>query len=213
MDYHSIVSHYEDCYKKYGDSPRGVDWTQENQVNTRYKVMLDIISYYYEFSKIEHKDSMLDFGCGLSHLYEYIEMSKLYYINYYGLEISKKFFDASVKKFPNNIYYLLDILNDNNKINRKFDFVIMNGVFTEKRGLGYREMFDYFKSMMRRVYQLTNKGIAFNVMSKHVDWEKDFLFHVSFDDMVGFLSENLTRNFVIRNDYGLYEYTVYIFKK
>ena len=49
--------------------------------------------------------------------------------------------------------------------------------------------------------------------SKNVDWERDDLFHLSLDKLSGFLCEKITRNFVIRNDYGLYEYTVYVLKK
>jgi len=56
-------------------------------------------------------------------------------------------------------------------------------------------------------------GIAFNVMSKHVDWERDDLFHLPFDTLAEFLEEHLTRNYVFRNDYGLYEYTTYAYQQ
>jgi len=55
-------------------------------------------------------------------------------------------------------------------------------------------------------------GVAFNVMSKHVDWERDDLFHLPFDTLARYLIASLTRNFVIRSDYGLYEYTTYIYR-
>ena len=73
-------------------------------------------------------------------------------------------------------------------------------------------MFEYLKKMISIIFTKSNKAIAFNVMSKQVDWEVDTLFHVPIDDMANFLTKKITRNFIIRNDYGLYEYTVYIFK-
>ena len=88
----------------------------------------------------------------------------------------------------------------------------MNGVFTEKRNLSFDSMWLYFTNMIESIYKITNKGIAFNVMSKNVDWERDDLFHVSLDQLSSFLCSNITRNFIIRNDYKLYEYTVYVFK-
>ena len=88
----------------------------------------------------------------------------------------------------------------------------MNGVFTEKRDLSYETMFQYFTEMISKIYKHCNKGLAFNVMSKQVDWEVDSLFHVPMKDMEIFLTNNITRDFIIRNDYGLYEYTVYLFK-
>ena len=48
-------------------------------------------------------------------------------------------------------------------------------------------------------------------MSKQVDWERDDLFHLPLDLLADYLTRNLSRHFVIRNDYGLYEYTVYVY--
>jgi hypothetical protein len=49
-------------------------------------------------------------------------------------------------------------------------------------------------------------------MSKQVDWERDDLFYLSLDDLAKCLTSQVTRNFVIRNDYGLYEYTAYVYR-
>jgi hypothetical protein len=54
--------------------------------------------------------------------------------------------------------------------------------------------------------------MAFNVMSKHVDWERDDLFHLPFDELGRWLVSSISRNFVIRADYGLYEYTTYVYR-
>jgi hypothetical protein len=62
------------------------------------------------------------------------------------------------------------------------------------------------------VWARTARGLAFNVMSKHVDWERPDLFHLPFDALAQVLARSLTRNFVIRNDYGLYEYTTYVYR-
>lgn len=54
--------------------------------------------------------------------------------------------------------------------------------------------------------------MAFNVMSKNVDWEREDLFHMPLDELSAFLTSSISRNFIIRNDYGLYEYTVYVYR-
>ena len=88
----------------------------------------------------------------------------------------------------------------------------MNGVFTEKREMTYDEMFAYFRQMIKKAYSLCNRGIAFNVMSKDVDWERDDLFHLPLSELSHFLTGEISRNFIIRNDYGLYEYTTYLYR-
>ena len=74
-------------------------------------------------------------------------------------------------------------------------------------------MFEYFKKMIKLLYFKSSKGIAFNVMTKHVDWEREDLFHLPFDLLASFLKSEISRNYIIRNDYGLFEYTVYLFKE
>lgn len=207
--YSKIIEHYEDCLEKHGDNHLGVDWPKPEDVDKRYKVMLDIIRLNEENGRLV---SLLDFGCGTAHLLEFINRNKYERIVYSGLDISQKFIDLAMKKYPANSFYCLDILDTDTEI-KNFDYIVMNGVFTEKRELSFEEMWVYFTKMISLIYEKCNKGFAFNVMSKNVDWEREDLFHVSHDLLSGFLCKNLNRNYVIRNDYGLYEYTVYVFKK
>lgn len=205
--YLSIVSHYESCLEKHGDTYLGVDWPRKDDVNTRYRVMLEVIKPGTPNKLIR----LLDFGCGASHLNEYILGSGMEDIRYAGLDISEKFVQLSRGKFPFNDFYCVDVLDDDVVV-PNFDYVVMNGVFTEKNHLPFGEMLAYFKQVVKKVFALADRGLAFNVMSKHVDWEREDLFHLPLDTLADFLTKDLTRNFVIRNDYGLYEYTAYLYK-
>lgn len=206
--YKQIVKHYENCFEKFGDSHKGVDWPNLDDAEKRYKIMLDVIQFGKENGS---EVSLLDFGCGLAHLYSYILKNNYDFIKYSGLDISENFTKASKVKFSSVPFYTADILRDPGSV-PQFDYIVMNGVFTEKRELSFDEMWGYFQEMIRAVYSKCEKGVAFNVMSKAVDWEREDLFHLSTDLLIDFLTKNVTRNFIIRNDYGLYEYTVYIYK-
>lgn len=202
-DYKILYKHYENCLKQHGDSHKGVDWPDKKQADMRYKVMLDIID--------KKPCTLLDFGCGLSHLYEFMQKDHIYdNISYTGLDISEKFINASQIKYPNNKYILNDCLQNN--LIESYDYIIANGVFTEKREMSYDVMLSFFKSLLIKIFKFTNIAVAFNVMSKQVDWERKDLFHLALDELAWFFHKNNMRNFVIRNDYGLYEYTVYIYK-
>jgi len=201
-----IVSHYEFCLGKHGDTYKGVDWPNKEDADTRYRVMLEVIK-----PNTSGVVSFLDFGCGASHLYEYILDHKLDKIEYSGLDLSDKFIQLSKQKYPSIKYFCMDILNEDESL-PEFDYIVMNGVFTEKRSLSFDEMFEYFKAVVEKVFAKVKIGLAFNVMSKHVDWERDDLFHMPFDTLASFLKKYLSRNFVIRNDYGLYEYTTYVYR-
>jgi SAM-dependent methyltransferase len=203
MSYLKLAEHYDKCFKEHGDTHLGVNWPKLEDTFKRYDVMLGLI-------KEETSISLLDFGCGTASLNQYIEFLKIKNIKYSGLDINDGFYNTSKLKFPNNDFYCLDILKNESIPN--FDYIVCNGPFTEKRDLSQEEMMDFFTSVIKKLWNKCDKGIAFNLMSKHVDWERDDLFHVSLDELGWFLKNDLSRNFIIRNDYGLYEYTTYVYK-
>ena len=73
-------------------------------------------------------------------------------------------------------------------------------------------MVAFASDIIRAAFDTARIGIAFNVMSKNVDWERDDLFHWGLDELTAFLTKDISRRFVLRNDYGLYEYTVYVYR-
>jgi hypothetical protein len=206
--YKRIAAHYEACLERHGDSHLGVDWPNAEDAETRQTVMLEVIRRPPERAPVR----LLDLGSGAAHLYERILRDGIEDIAYEGLDISEPFVALSREKFPGVPFHCLDVLAAADDELPRCDYAVMNGVFTEKLDLSFEEMTEFFQAMVSRVFGLAEIGIAFNVMSKHVDWERDDLFHLPFDDLATFLKAEISRNFVIRNDYGLYEYTAYVYR-
>ncbi len=201
VSYRSIVNHYEACLEEFGDNHRGVDWPNESDATVRYDVMLDLIDQY--------PNTLLDLGSGTGALLDRIRELNLEGITYSGLDLSAKFIALSREKYAQTDFFCRDILDEGMPGN--YDYVVMNGVFTEKIDLSDAEMWEFFCAMIIEVSKGCNKGMAFNVMSKNVDWEREDLFHLSMDRLAAFLTNAVSREFVIRNDYGLYEYTTYVY--
>jgi SAM-dependent methyltransferase len=206
--YLSIVSFCEGYLDRYGDNYMGVGWTKRQEdADTRYRVMLEAIK-----TGAPGKVKLLDFGCGASHLYEYILKYGIENIEYSGLDLSQKFLDLSRRKFPSIDYYQLDVLEEVGEL-PEFDYIILNGIFTAKYDLSFEEMFAYFQDLIGKLFARARIGIAFNVMSKQVEWEREDLFHLPFDALASFLTTSISRHFVMRHDYGLYEYATYVYKQ
>jgi SAM-dependent methyltransferase len=203
--YRDIVRYVERCFDQHGDNHLGVGWPNRADALTRYQVMLEVIR-----PGTTTPCSLLDFGCGLAHLYQYILDDGRTDIDYFGLDISTALLTIARAKYPSISFYEIDVLRDDQPLPHA-DYVVMNGVFTVKSTLSFDEMRDYAYTVLQRVFPTARVGLAFNVMSKNVDWERDDLFHLPLDDVTGFLTRHLSRNYIIRNDYGLYEYTAYVF--
>ncbi len=206
--YLRLVEHYESCLAKHGDTHLGVDWPKLEDVATRYQVMLEVIRPEHRQQRV----SVLDFGCGAAHLLDYLSQpASSWQVDYAGLDLSPAFIQLCRTKYPQHAFYCQDILTASEPL-PVFDYWVMNGVFTEKRQMSFDEMFAYFCRMIRIAFERSRYGFAFNVMSSHVDWERDDLFHLPLDTLAQFLVKQVGRNFVIRHDYGLYEYTVYVYR-
>ena len=203
--YHTIYKYYESCLDKHGDNNLGVDWPNKEDVDTRFKIMTDIV-----INK-DINNKILDFGCGCGHLYEYILKNNLN-ITYSGLDISPKFYELCKTKFPNQKFYNIDILKDYSDSIKNVDYIVINGVFTEKRDLTDEDMWIFMTDSIKKLFQLAKIGIVFNLMTPIVDYKDDKLFYVSFDKLGFYLKENLSRNFIINNNYKLWEYSVYVYK-
>jgi SAM-dependent methyltransferase len=206
-DYRTIVGHYEGCLERHGDTHLGVDWPDPDDADLRHRIMLDVVRNATEGTPA----TLLDLGCGAAHMVDYMRRNDVRGIEYTGLDLSPRFVELCREKFPDLTFHHLDVLEDGDVL-PSFDYVVLNGVFTEKLGLDHDAMFAYFCAMIRTVFAKTRVAMAFNVMSTHVDWERDDLFHVAYDRMAEFLSREVSRHIVFRADYGLYEYTTYVYR-
>jgi dTDP-4-amino-4,6-dideoxygalactose transaminase len=74
-------------------------------------------------------------------------------------------------------------------------------------------MWDFMTNVIHRLWSITRKAMAFNVMSKQVRQERADLFHVSLDQLADFLYKLAGRSITIRSDYGLFESTCYVRKE
>lgn len=206
--YRTLIDHYEGCLERHGDSHLGVDWPNASDAEIRYRVMTELISPVDATEPV----SLLDFGCGAAHLYDYLQREGRSNVRYIGLDASPKFVELSRAKFPHLEFLCLDALADATTL-PSVDYLVMNGVLTEKRGMSFDEMWAYAQRLIERVFPAVRRGLAFNVMSKHVDWERDDLFHLPFDALADFLKRRVSRHVRLRADYGLYEYTAYVFRE
>lgn len=205
--YLSILRACEQDLANHGDNYRGMGWTkQPEDADRRYQVMLDVIR-----RPSAGPVSLLDVGCGTSLLYEYMQRGGVLGIDYSGLDLSIQHLALARSKFPSITYYQVDLLDGTDDV-PEFDYLIINGIFTSKPSLSFDEMWLFFQAFIERAFTRARIGMAFNVTTKLVDWERDDLFHLPFDQLGLFLSQKISRNFLIRHDYGLYEYTTYVYR-
>lgn len=205
-EYKPLAEHYENCLEKFGATPQGVDWPNMADLSKRFDVLLGVVK------PSDTIIQLLDLGCGYGALVDHLQHRQLLHkFNYHGMDISSKMIAAAQLQHPAINFSQRDILVDHQQSD-SYDYILMNGLFTEKQSLPHTKMCDFLSRMLHTSFHMAKHGIAFNVMSHHVDWQRDDLFHLPFDELVTILQRECSRHFVIRADYGLYEYSVYVYK-
>jgi len=202
---------YEAYLAEHGDSALGVAWTRPEHVGARYDVMLDLVRLDQGRAGTATVAGLLDLGCGAAHLYEHLLRRGDLSVEYAGVDTSEQFLALCRAKHPGITFSRLDVLDAPAPLPAS-TYVVANGVLTYKADLAHDEMWEYAQHFLVRAYSMARRGLAFNVMTTHLDWERDDLFHVPFDTMAAFVRATLSRSFVFRQDYGAHEYTVYVYR-
>ena len=205
--YHVIKEHYEKRLAEFGPNHRGVDWPDAEDLRTRFSVMLDVIR------DGDRPCSLLDLGCGVGLLLDHLAgRGSGETVSYSGLDISGAMIHEAREKHPSAAFEVRDVLLDPLP-EESVDYVVLNGVLTEKLSLSQDAMAQFAERLLTAAFRACRKGIAFNVMNVHVDWMREDLFHWSLDACASFIIKRLSRHMVMRMDYGLYEYAVYVYRR
>ena len=210
MAYFKLAGHYDSFLRTHGERANGSDWSSQADRETRLEVMLDLLGG----DASPHID-LLDVACGAGDMLRYIRSKQAAQICYHGIDSSAAALDLARAKFPDEVFSEIDLARapDARVALLATDYAVINGLFTVKGPLSDDEMWSLVRHVVIRLWGVVRKGIAFNVMSKHVDPERADLFRVSFDQVAEFLHPLAGRNIAFRADYGLCEYTCFAFKQ
>ncbi len=199
-----IVRHSEQCLEEHGTGAAAVDWNSQESAELRYEVMCGLFGHERGLTRV------LDFGCGRADLKDYLDRKGWSNIDYEGLDLSPAFAAAAQNRYPEAKIHCLDLLEENAVI-PVYDYVVMNGVCTRRYPFTHDDMLAYVERLTSKVFAYCRKGLAFNVMSHCADWKSEKLFHPSPTELVDLIARSLSPHFELRNDYGAFESTCYVY--
>ncbi len=196
-------AYYDDALRKFGDDPRGVNWRDKEAQYLRFEILTglgDLNGY-----------RLHDVGCGLAHFRDFLAATAPGCV-YVGSDISAQMIAAARARSDGSAQlYVADILASTEPW-MGADYVVNSGVFTVRGSANPEEWWVFVQSYIRRMFDLARVGIAFNIMTSHVDYRDDHLFYMDPGEVLGFCAKALSRKVVIRHDYPLWEYMVYVYK-
>ena len=194
--------------RQHGDTAAGAGWPNETDRRTRFDVMLDVLDCSPDAPVV-----LCDFACGTGELLAHIQRRGLHNITYLGVDRSAEALSFARAKFPEATFVELDVNAPEADLSViACDYLVANGLFTAKYGMSHEQMWSFVVATVELLWPHVRRGLAFNVMSKVVDWEREDLFHLPMDDSARLLHRLAGRRVRMRGDYGLYEYTAYAYR-
>lgn len=194
-----ITDFYPEYFKDSKNETEVVGWPSKKEQNIRFEVLLNI--------GFNDGDSILDFGCGLGSLYEYMNkhFNKFKYV---GVDINQDFINKCKKKYPKVKFIKINDITD---VKYNYDWFIASGVFTV-----YTPINDMI-NVIKKAYKQAKYGVAVNFLDDKYAKNSDLV------AIRGYNKEELYKLFLnefkefhtveLHDDYINDDFTIYIKKK
>lgn len=210
-DAKTLSANYLEGLTESGPTLAGVGWPNPYDLCQRFETLLSPL--HLRTLPPGRKIKLLDVGCAFALLLDYLAENRLLdRVDYYGVDLFEETLDVARKRWPKHHFEVRDV-RDRPFAPDAFDYCILCGVFQGRPGLQHDEMKAMAEATLRALWPSVTIGLGFTAMSKHVDWERDDLFHWALDDIMAFCKADLSRHVALHVDYGLWETSALVFKE
>ncbi|MDX8398240.1 MAG: class I SAM-dependent methyltransferase [Mariprofundaceae bacterium] len=145
-----IVDKHRDSLTRHGYHPNALYWSGTDIQQLRFKVLAQI--------GIVAKDSVLDVGCGFGDFKGWSELNQCP-LTYTGIDLSPDLLGQAQSRHEDAEFFSGDLF-DMDFEDQSFDWVILSGALNEQ----LHDDSAYARSVIKRMYALSRKGIAFNLL-------------------------------------------------
>jgi SAM-dependent methyltransferase len=201
----AFVRHYTAKVNEHGPTAAGVDWRVDANAEIAYDKMLAVIRE----EDRGRRPSVLDAGCGYGGLLGHARRHGLD-LDYTGVDITPEMIAHGRRLYPEARFEAGDLLEWPEA--PRFDYVVCSGILTLKLAASILDMNAYFGRIVRRMFALADKGIAFNCMSNRVNYMEDKLYYRSPVEVLAFCLSELSTKVRLDHAYERFEFTTYVYR-
>lgn len=173
---------------------RGVKWHSVESQFLRFKILCEIAPDFWQ-------KSVLDVGCGLGHLVDYLIEQDFTGV-YKGIDILPRMIELAQQRYPNKDFEV----NVIEELEQTYDYVVASGVFAFAN-------WEILKELIVAMNQRACRGVAFNCLSGLIapTQKEEGLFYPLPTEVLEFCRQ-ITPKVSLRHDYLDSDFTIYIYK-
>lgn len=192
---------YSEGHKRYGDSSAAL-LTPKGRHEFRFRPVVEALLANAHVS-------VLDYGCGLGFLCEFLREHGLS-VDYTGVDMTPSFIKSCRERL--GAYGQFELVGPQTKLSGKFDVVVCSGVFNLATSDDVQESLLYVQSRLCDLIDVTNHLLICDFLSPFVEFRQPRAQHIDIDVVSGWFVEMGLRRFHIRHDLLPYEYTLIVYK-
>lgn len=195
----SLIEQYQRAFSEHGDSPAGVMWPRGRQA-----LRFDALTRHFSGDGF----SVLDYGCGLSHLKEYLDQRFKRY-EYLGADLVPEFVRAASAKHPDA---RVELVRSHADVSESVDHVVISGTFNIIDGVNRAVYLERVQSALLHLFSLARISLSVNFMTDRVDFVQPHALHINVEEMMDFTRRKLSPRLRVDESYMPYEFTLVVFK-
>lgn len=177
-------------------SPAVVGWSTVETQALRFEVLTQIADI--------GGSRVLDVGCGVGDLLGYLQAS-IKNVEYVGIDVHPQMIAHAIRKFPEGTFVHQSL----DQVQELSDFVLVSGAFN----LRVSDNEQYLQRMIKSVYSLAKKGVAFNLLSRYAPYELIYSDLYYYDPAIVFAyCKNMASRVTLRHDYLSNDFSIYMYK-
>jgi SAM-dependent methyltransferase len=199
-----VGDYYSAKVRQHGATAQGADWRDAEGQERRFECLLGV-------ARGRASGSLAEVGCGYGALADYIARAG-HDLAYTGYDISADMIEtARARPYASaRVTFRLG-----SSPTDAADYVVASGIFNVRLGYSDEVWTDYVHDTIETMARSARRGFAFNCLTVHGDPERRRP-HLYYADPAALLTHCIARHgrhVAVRHDYGLYEFTVLVWKE
>lgn len=193
---------YTDNLKKHGLNSKSVGWPNAQDHLLRFDKLFANID-------LPNINSLNDLGSGYGAVLDYLASHNKVLDTYFAYDISQDMLDAlNSNKYPaTDIQKFLEP-----QLKTVADFSIASGIFNVRFSENDELWLEHILRTLQNLYDHSEKGFSFNLLSTYVDFENNHLFYGDPLFFFDYCKKNFSRHVSLYHDYPLWEWTIAVRK-
>ena len=198
-DRDAYVERYERRLREHGHAPATLGWGAGDREHLRFAVMADVVEQ-------TGATSVLDVGCGFADLHDFLR-ARGWDGDYHGIDLVGGLLAVARERHPGLALDEADLAAFRPGEEEAFDVVVASGVFNAR--LAEEDNLVHIERSVRRMFALARRAICVDFMTTHVDFRHPDAWHTDPAWALA-LAQQLSRRFVLRQDYLPYEFALVV---